>query len=379
MTIRAYKYRLYPSKRQTEILSYHLHISKELWNGMLARVKEQYGKEKKFPSKYELREMVKCKGLYSQAAQELVDRLLDAIRRKTKMKKQGKKCGFPRFKSFERMKSLAYPQSGFILNQRLEVTPFGSIPIKRHRATKGTIKTLMLKREPTGKWFAIFTAETPEIKPKENNGKAVGLDLGLMNFAALSDGTLIQNPYHFKKYGEKLSFHQRRLSRKKKRSKNRAKARLKVARCHEKIANARNDFLHKLSTKLVSSYSLIALEKLNAQNMAMQGHGKNINDAAWNTFTNMLCYKAEEAGCRIAFVNPKNTTKECSTCGNIVEKGLYERQHNCLNCGLSIDRDLNASINILKRATAGMVGSNAWGDGTTVSSLNQEAQGFSPK
>jgi len=354
-------------------MKHHLWLSKGLWNEMLSTVKRKYEAEKNFPSRQELRGIVRDKGLYSQVAQELVDRLLDALKRKVRMKKEGKRCGFPRFKSFDRMKSLVYPQFGFSLGRKLRVTPFGEISIKKHREINERIKTLTIKREPSGKWFAIFTAEEPETEQKQNNGPAVGVDLGLVNFVVLSDGTKIKNPHHLKKWEDRLVFQQRRLSREVKGGKNRRKARAKVARLHEKVANARRDFLHKISTKLVSAYSLIAAEKLNSQDMAMNGHGKNINDAAWGTFTNMLCYKAEGAGCRVVFVEPENTSNVCSRCGQVVDKTLWDRQHVCLVCGLSIDRDLNAAINILKRATLGHSGSNACGDGAIASSEKQEA------
>ncbi|MBI3412874.1 MAG: IS200/IS605 family element transposase accessory protein TnpB, partial [Candidatus Aenigmarchaeota archaeon] len=172
---------------------------------------------------------------------------------------------------------------------------------------------------------------------------------------------------------EKLAQSQRQLSKKKKGSNNRRKAKSKAARLHEKVSNTRIDFLHKTSTSLVNDYSFIAFEELASQEMSKQDFGKSINDAGWNVFANMISYKAEEAGCKVVFVDPKNTTKTCSYCGTLVGKELYERIHNCPQCGLSIDRDLNAARNILIRATAGQAGSNACGDGATVPSLKQEA------
>ncbi|MBI2079433.1 IS200/IS605 family element transposase accessory protein TnpB [Candidatus Micrarchaeota archaeon] len=388
--IRAYKFRLYPSKKQTELINYQLWLSKELWNHMLSVCKSKYNKEKKFPTKKELRELVKNKGLFSQVGQELADRLIDAVNRKIKLKK---KAGFPRFKNFSQMKSLVYPQFGFSLGEKLKVTPFDEISIKKHREIKGEIKTLTIKRESSGKFYAIFTVKEEKQQLKINSGNAAGMDLGLMNFAVLSDGTFIRNPHHLKKWEKRLAFFQRKLSRKQKRGRNRIKARIKIAGIHEKIANVRNDFLHKTANMILSNYSLIALENLEIRDMAMNNHGKNINDAAWSKFMNILSYKAESAGSRVVFVNPKNTSKECSSCGNIVQKSLFERIHNCKNCGLSIDRDLNASINILNRsrnaqrisrdlpdkanrATLGSRGSNACGDRTEVLPMKQEAHEF---
>ncbi|NYZ76477.1 IS200/IS605 family element transposase accessory protein TnpB [Candidatus Micrarchaeota archaeon] len=377
--MRAYKFRIYPSKKQEEEMQRHLWVSKELWNEMLAFTKDIYNNYQRFPTKRTLREFVKKSGLFSQVGQELVDRLIDALYRKISMKKRGEKGGFPRFKSLDRMKSLHYPQYGFSLDKKLKVTPFGEVSIKKHREIKDSIKTLALKREPTGKWFAIFTVEEEKFLPKQNSGGSVGIDLGLKTFATLSNSLRISNPRHFKKHEDMLAFIQRKFSRKKKGSRNRKGAKHKVSLIHEKIANTRADFLHKTSTQLVNDYSIIALEKLNSKEMSEENYGKQIHDAGWNMFANMLAYKAEGAGCRVVFVDPKNTTQECSNCHQIVKKDLTERTHNCHFCGLSIDRDLNAARNILIRATAGQAGSNACNslqkerDVAVATSMKQEA------
>ena len=327
----------------------HLQIAKDLWNELLAYSKECYQKTRKFPSKFELQKQVKGKGLYSQTQQTIAHRVSNSIFKVFKLRKMGIRCGFPRFKSIDRVKSLLYPQSGFKLDQSLKVTPFGEISIKQHRKIEGKIKTLTLKKEPSGKWFAVFCIEREmkQKEPKSNLGDGIGLDLGLKVFAVLSNGEKINNPRHLKKYEDKLAFCQRLLSRRKKGSKNREKAKLKVARIHENISNARSDFLHKISKQLVNDHSFIALEKLASKKMSEKRFGKQINDAGWNAFANMLRYKAEEAGCRVIFVDPKNTTQECSSCHEIVKKDLSDRTHRCPSCGLVVDRDLNAAMNIL--------------------------------
>ncbi len=356
----AYKFRIYPSKNQEGQMQTHLWLAKNLWNEMLAFTKEIYNNHGKFPTKRTLREMVKQSGLFSQVGQELVDRLIDALHRKIEMKKNGEKGGFPRFKSLDRMKSLCYPQSGFWLDKKLKVTPFGEIAIKKHRKIAGKIKTLTLKREPTGKWFAVFCADTPKETPKENKGEAVGIDLGLKTFATLSNGMKIENPRHSKKYEERLAFVQRKFSKRERRSNNRKRAKQRLAKLHEKISDCRRNFLHKISTELVNYYALLVLEKLASQEMAEQNYGKQIRDAGWSMFANMLAYKAEGAGCRVVFVDPENTSKMCSRCENIRnDLTLRDRVYTCPECGLSIDRDLNAARNILIRATPGQGGSNA--------------------
>lgn len=371
--MRAYRFRLYPNRLQDEALRHHLWLSKELWNRMLDFSKSKYKSERKFASKKELREMVKGQGLFSQVAQELVDRLVDATWRFIRMKREGKDCGFPRFKSFDRLKSLCYPQMGFkIVGNRLKVTPFGEIKLKLHRQIKGNVKTLTLKREPSGKWFAIFTAEDAVTSCLKGEVE-VGIDLGLSKFAVASDGLIIANPRHIKKYERKIAVLGRRLSRKKKGSRNRFKAKVKLARAYETLGNARKDFLHKTSRSLVSRYSLISLENLNIKGMVQEKFGKQINDAGWGTLASMLCYKAENAGCKIVFVNPKGTTQECSRCGTVVPKTLAVRVHNCPSCGLVLDRDLNAAYNILKRCTVGHTEINACGAIPSGVALKQEA------
>ncbi|NYZ76414.1 IS200/IS605 family element transposase accessory protein TnpB [Candidatus Micrarchaeota archaeon] len=359
--MRAYKFRIYPSKKQEEQMRQHLWLAKNLWNEMLEHSKQTYKDFGYFPTKNTLQLIVKDYGLYSQTQQEVAHRVFNSLMRVFKLRKKGVECGFPRFKSIDRMKSLHYPQyeTGFWLDKKLRVTPFGEIAVKKHREITGKIKTLTLKRESSGRWFALFAVETPKEIPKENKGRAVGIDLGLKTFATLSNGEMIKNPRHLMKHEDRLAFIQRKFSKKKKRSKSRKRAKVRIARLHEKVADTRRDFLHKSSTHLVNDYSFIALEKLASKEMSEENYGKQINDAGWNMFANMLAYKAEGAGCRVVFVDPRNTTQECSNCHQIVRKDLTERMHKCPFCGLELDRDINAARNILTKATVGQTGSNA--------------------
>jgi len=376
--LRAYRFRSYPNRLQEEALRHHLWLSKELWNRMLDYSKNKYKSSKKFASKKELREMVKGQGLFSQVAQELVDRLVDAIWRFVKLKREGKDCGFPRFKSFDRLKSLSYPQMGFkLVGNHLKVTPFGEIKLKLHREFKGKIKTLTLKRESSGKWFAIFTVEEEVMPFCSNHGVSIGVDLGLSKFAVASDGSVIANPRHIKKYERKIALLGRRVSRKKKGGCNRFKAKVKLARAYEKLGNSRRDFLHKTSRSLVNRYRVISLENLNIKSMVQEKFGKQIYDAGWGMLASMLCYKAESAGCKVVFVNPEGTTQQCSRCGTVVPKGLADRVHNCPCCGLVLDRDLNAAHNILNRCTVGHTEINACGVNPERLMLKQEAHTYS--
>jgi len=418
MRMKIYRFRLYPSNAQERQMLQHLWLAKNLWNDLLEHSKDTYRDFEKFPTRNSLQLMVKNTGLFSlndcgcaeaaglsrrrsapvssfrlkhwllrklrasarshsQVSQEIAHRIEDGIWRYVKLRKTGNtKAGFPRFKSIDRMKSLHYPQFGFSLGKKLKVTPFGEIQIVQHREIKGRIKTLTMKREPSGKWFACFAAEeTPSIKPL-NGGPRIGIDLGLKTLATLSNGSKINNPWHIEKHQEKIAFLQRLSDRKKKGSKNRRKAKREVAIEFEKLKNTRRDFLHRLSHNLVNSYSFIALEDLASQELAEQNFGKQINDAGWGELAGMLRYKAESAGCEVVFVNPEDTTKTCCICGNRIDMPLSVRAYNCQMCGNSMDRDLNAAYNILKRATAGTAGSNACGDGTIVLSMKQEAHAF---
>lgn len=175
--------------------------------------------------------------------------------------------------------------------------------------------------------------------------------MGLEKFATLSDNTMIENPKYLRRSESKLKCEQRSLSRKKKSSNSRKKQRERVAKLHRKVRNQRNDFLHKESKKLVEKYDLIIFEDLRIKNMVRNHHlAKSISDASWNRFIEFTTYKAENAGKTVKFVNPRNTSQTCSNCGLTVKKSLAVRLHKC-TCGLTLDRDVNAAINILRLGT----------------------------
>ncbi|NYZ73745.1 IS200/IS605 family element transposase accessory protein TnpB [Candidatus Micrarchaeota archaeon] len=398
---RAWRYRLYPSKAQQEKLNGYLRECKNLWNSLLEYTKAYYNETGKFPTRKEFYLLTKEPPLFSQVAQNVADRLSKSLKGMMLKKNAGKKAGFPRFKPIERIKSFTYPQFGFILAERLELSGIGSIPIKKHRALRGNIKTLTIKKMPSGKWFAIFTSEVEAPEVRRKIGTSVGLDLGIETFAYLSDGSKIENPRYLRLAEERLKLTQRCMSKKKKRSLNRVKARRAVAVAHEKLTNRRRDFLHKVSRALVTQYALIAVEALNIEGLARGFLAKEVLDCSWAEFSSMLAYKAEEAGCEVVLVNPANTTSTCSSCGLVQKKSLAERWHFC-PCGAEMSRDFNAAINILNRAianspgrvrqselannsaTAGTAGSQACGEETPthykhneqVSSMKQEAHAF---
>jgi len=361
--MRACKFRIYPNKTQAREMQRLLWIEKNLWNELLEHTKQMYEDYGMFASRLSMQVMVKGSGLYAQTAQDIAHRIDRSTKRFLQARKRGEDVGFPRFRSINRMKSLYYPQYGFALNdKKLKATPFGEIRIVQHRAMVGEVRTMALKREASGKWFAVFTVEEPEVEPIINNGTEIGIDVGLKSFAVTSEGETIANPRHYRKKEKRLAVLQRRMSAKEKFGRNWKKAKVEVAKLHERIGNARSDFLHKESNRLVRQHSLIVLEDLDVQELAGKGYGKSINDAGWTRFASMLDYKAESAGSVAMFVEAAGTTKTCHRCGGVKDMPLEERWYHCPKCGMVEGRDLNAAKNILARATAGHAESNASGD-----------------
>jgi putative transposase len=232
----------------------------------------------------------------------VADRLVKSLRGVIVRKKAGIKAGFPRFKPIERMKSFTYPQFGFRLGERLVLSGLGSISIKKHRQMQGKTKILTIKKTPSGKWFAIFTTDTEKVPSPCKNGPAAGLDLGVEQFAYLSNGEVIENPRHLGQAEEHLKETHRQLSSKKKGSKNRQKAKHRLVIAYEKLTNRRRDFLHKTSRRLVNAYSFLALENLNVAGLAGGYLAKSVLDCSWAEFIGMIRYKAEDAGCDVGNV-----------------------------------------------------------------------------
>jgi len=220
-----------------------------------------------------------------------------------------------------------------------------------HRIPKGKIKTLTIKQNKINQWFAIFSCEIPDVTVKHPSKEKIGIDVGLENFATLSNGGVIGNPRFLVKSEERLKLLHRRVSRKKKGSANRRKAIFKLAKQHLRVSNQRTDFLHKQSRILAMKYSTIAVEELNINNM-LKTHwlAKGISDASWNQFIQMLSYKEVTLGGQV-LKNPRTrgSSHRCSKCGFYLEDmPLCKRTFTCPNCLNVCHRDLNASINHIK-------------------------------
>ena len=359
----AYKYRAYPSNEQTETLNRQMFLAKELYNLLLEKSKAYYEETGKTLTEYRMnvwitqikKEKAGFAELHSQVLQNVSKRVSDSYRhffRRCKEKKQGKKVkvGFPRYKKF--VSSLTYPQTnGFeIEKKKVELSKIGRINFVNHREIEGTIKTLTIKKTKSQEWYITISTEKENITPITNGKPIVGIDLGITNYAALSNGQVLTNAEPTKQRRKSLKRLQQRISRKKKGSRNRRKAAFNFAREYEHTQRTTEDNLHKLSCNLVHSYSFIAYEDLQIQNMMRNHHlARAIGEASWGNFAQLIQYKAESAGCVAVGVNPQYTSKMCSGCGNVQDIGK-NRTYNCNRCGMSEDRDLNAAKNILERA-----------------------------
>lgn len=378
LELRSYKYRIYPSKTAEKRMIDTLEACRLAYNELLQIKVATYETTGKSLSKFDLNKCIKqlsvdTSSVHSQVLQNVSDRLGKTFQnffRRVKEKKLGKiiKVGYPRYK--KKINSFAYPQNGYNLNNhKLYLSKIGEVGLrigKKQNKIKGNIKTLTVKRYPSGKWFAIFACEI-DIKIQKHTNKKIGIDVGLENFATLSDGTKIENHRFLVNSEKRLNTLNRRLSRKKKGSNRRNKAKIKLACIHEKISNQRYDFLHKTTKMLVDKFGHIAVENLNIKNMVKHPYlAKHINDASWGNFVRILDYKASSAGCQVDKVNPKGTSQICSQCGHKVPKTLATRWHRCPVCGLHISRDFNSAKIILKRATVGTTGSYAHEDGSSL-------------
>ena len=372
----AYKFRLYPNKLQETVLDATVEICRHLYNNALAARKKVWEEEQRsLTYNQQAVELTATKNhhqkaVFSQVLQDVLRRLDKSFKAFFRRVKAGEEPGYPRFKGEGWYKSFTYPQVGFKLEgSRLTLSKIGSIRIFKHREVEGKIKTCTIKKDKVGCWYAILVAETEDL-PRIDPQKAVGVDVGLKNIVALSTGETTQYPRYYVQAEKKLAVAQRDLSRKKKGSNNRQKAKIKVSRLHEKVRNLRDEFLNKLSRKLVDSADLIIFENLDINYMLKNHHlAKHIQDHAWGKLIQFTQCKAAKAGKVVELVNARYTSLKCSRCGIIVPKTLADRVHLCPKCGLKIDRDFNASLNI---RTLGLRG-RASGDAGVSGSMKQEA------
>ncbi|MFZ3166251.1 MAG: transposase [Candidatus Methanoperedens sp.] len=336
---KSYQFRIYPTKNQEVKLNSTLSICRHLYNDSLDERKRQselnnlcrsfdvfpWGKPEWITYRDQQNALPKYKTQFQKEVHsQVLQNTLKRVDRSFKNFFNG--FGYPRFQGRDRYNSFTYTQSGFELeNEKLTLSKIGNIKIIQHRGIEGK-----------------------HIEPPE--------------FLRVSE--------------KRLTREQIKLSRKKKRSNNRAKQRIKVAKVHRTIRNQREDFAHKTSKILVDTYDKIVFEDLQIQNMVQNHHlAKSISDAGWSQMIQFTTYKAEYAGKIVELVNPRDTSQNCSSCGTKVPKSLSMRVHKCPNCGLVLDRDHNAAINILQRSknTVGTAGIKACPSSLSIDTMKQEA------
>ena len=348
--LRNYKFRLYPNLEQEHKLQNNLNVCKWVYNKFVEQA------QKSFLSRNDMNYILTELKLsepwlyqyHSKMLQMVSTQLEGAEKSLIEQSKKGHKTGQLRFARYNEFRTFIYNQSGFKLNNnKLFLSKIGDIRIKKHRDTPDNIKQIMVTKTKSGKWHACLTYELVKMNPpKINFSKSVGIDVGIKSFAYDSNEHNTPNPLNLKKMLKPLVKVQRKVSRRKKGSNNRLKAIRHLQRIHERIVNRRNDFQHKLSSTYANHYDVIFVEDLQLTNM-VKNHklARSIMDSSWGAFLQRLEYKCK----MLVKVPARNTTIDCSRCGNKVPKSLAVRIHRCNKCNLMINRDYNASINILQK------------------------------
>jgi len=361
MHILVYKYRLYPTLSQEKALYCILRICRYWYNMCLSERKLAWELEARNVNKGEqektsilYRKAFRCADrVFSQTLQSVCDDLDKTFAAFFRRVKAGETPGYPRFKSANRFHSFEFKQFGAgarLDGKRLKLYGIGRVRVRWHRELLGKVKKVRIV-ERAGKWYACFTVEQADPLPLPVTGQSVGIDVGISALLATSDGAKVDNPQWYRASQIDLRLAQRSLARKVKGGKNRRKALRRVQRLHEHVANTRHDFLNKQVYALVIRYDRIAVEDLRITNMVRNPHlAKSILDSGWGYFKEKLASKAVNAGRAVVFVNPAYTSSTCSTCKrDFPDFSLSTRWVACV-CGLALDRDHNAAINILKRA-----------------------------
>lgn len=361
---RSYKYRIYPHRKQIRLLDKMLWIHRGIYNDALRhRITcwKQYRKSiGLYDQTYDLRlirqdepDVAWCNYNALNRTLRRLDKAYQAFFRRIREGKKKKEIGFPKFKGRRFFNSIEYSYNNGIRlkDGRLYIQNIGFIRIFYHRPIPGymKIKAAIVKREGL-RWFVILQIEGPKQQLAVKMHPAIGIDMGLEVFCALSNGELIENPRWFRQSEEALAAFQKRQARCKRGSKQYRNLSRQITNLHRKIRNRRHDFHNQLSTRLVSEFGLIAIEDLNIKGLAKSIVSKSIGDAGWGQFLQMLSYKAREHGSLLVKVNARNTSQLCSACGCVVKKDLSVRVHNCPECGYTANRDVNAARVILNRA-----------------------------
>jgi len=354
---KTFKYRIKTNKTTLAKAGEVLELCRQLYNLYLEQRKNAWEKHQKSVSACDQKNQLPAlkkdfpefKQVYSQTLQNVVARIDKSFQNFFRRVKSREKPGYPRFKSSNRYDSftLTYQGGWKLEGDKLTLSKIGVFKVILHRPIEGDIKTVTIRRTSTNKWFVAFSCENVPIKPLPKTGKTIGIDVGCESFLTDSDGRKINNPRFLKHSQDILTKRQQKSSRRKKGSNGRKKAKLLVAKTYEHISNQRKDFHFKVANQLFKENDTIYIEKLNNWK-TFRSLNKSMRDVSWFNFFNILRFKAEEAEKEVIEVNPKGTSQRCSFCGNEVPKDLSVRIHSCPLCGLTLDRDINAAINILR-------------------------------
>ena len=355
---KTYKFRIYPNRKQEKKLEIALDQACFLYNQLLDIHQQIYLGEERTLTEFDMNYLLKdfeTKQLYSQVKQNIPKRISDAFKHFFRRVKNGENPGFPKFHKRIFYSSITFPQykKEIYPNNRLYIPKIGMVKIKKHREIEGNMKTLTIKKG-NNEWYANFSCDEVPMEKVENNFKSEieGIDVGIKKFLVCSNGDEFDNLKFLKRSEKKLVRLQRQHSKKKRGSKNRKKSTIKLAKQHTKIKRQREDFHKKLTRQLTSEIKYIGIEDLNIKGM-VRNHclAKSISDAGWGQFFSYLkYYKTIFDGEIIKIGRFEPTSQICSSCGNRQNMTLDKRTYNCESCGLSIDRDLNASINIKNKA-----------------------------
>ncbi len=376
--IRTYKYRLYPTITQKEMMLEWLETCRRLFNTLLEERITNHEEQKLLPKAFryyigrfdQYRRITKLKKeneylrrLPATILQDVADRIDRAVNKYIK-----ERAGYPKFKKQNNYFSFTYKQQILkpkratpyyyfkIKDKRINFTKIGSVKAKISRPIpkEAKIKNCTISKY-LDQWHVHITTER-EVQKKDqpiNIENTVGIDVGLLRYATLCDGTIIENPKCFREMQRKIAHERRNLSRKVKGSNNYEKQVVRILKLERKVREKRRDFIHKISTEIIKKYSVICIEDLSIENMRKNRYlSKSISDVGWRTFFDFLEYKAEEKGKIVVKVDYRGTSQECSNCGSKVPKSLRARWHKCNSCGIRIDRDVNSAITIRKRGVA---------------------------
>ncbi len=359
MLHKAVKVRIYPTPEQEILLAQHFGCARWWWNYALNKSIETYKETGKGLSRAALNALLPqlkkeeetawLSECYSQVLQVTTLNLTTAYKNFFEGRAR-----FPRFKSKHSRQSIQYPQNVKVENGAVKLPgKVARVKAKIHQLIEETIKTVTISKEPSGKYYASILTEVEGENPTPSSeGRVIGVDLGLTHFAITSDGEKVskyENPRHLAKREKNLKRKQQKLARKQKGSKSRQKYRKVVARVYERVSNSRQDFLHKLSRKLVNENQVVVVENLHVKGMVRNHNlAKAISDVGWGMFTNFLAYKLEKKGGKLIEINRWfPSSKLCSECYyQVDEMPLDLREWTCPHCGTHHDRDGNAAINI---------------------------------